>query len=288
MASQLRSTRRSGDPDRVEILLDADRPGGRVLLLDRVRQSYVDLDEPSYLDFEYMRWAARIFDALPAGPLAVTHVGGGAGTLVRYLSAVRPGSTHIVCEPDVELTELVRARLPFARYVRVRIRAVDGRAGVAGLGRGRADAVVLDAFAGGRVPAELTTAEFFVDVARILRPEGLVVANVGDGGGLEYTRRVVAGLLGALPQALLITDKGVLAGRRYGNIVLAAARSTLPLDGIRRGLAGDPFPSQLVTGIQLQRWVEGHAAFTADDARRSPAPPEETWRVARASDFLTE
>lgn len=268
--------------------MDADRPGGRVLLLDRVRQSYVDLEDPGYLDFEYMRWAACVIAALPEGPLAVTHVGGGAGTLVRYISAQRPGSTNIVCEPDVELTELVRARLPFARDVRVRIRPVDGRSGVAALADASADLVVLDAFAGGRVPAELTTVEFFADVARVLRASGVLIANLGDGGGLDYTRRVVAGLLAALPSAMVIADKGVLAGRRYGNILLAAGRVGLPLETVRRGLAAEPFPSQVLTGAALTRWVGGRDPFADADARRSPAPPEETWRVARASDFLTE
>ena len=65
---------------RAELLADADRPGGWLLLLDRIRQSYVDLDNPTYLDFEYIRILADVLDALPAGPLRITHVGGGGLT----------------------------------------------------------------------------------------------------------------------------------------------------------------------------------------------------------------
>ena len=36
--------------DEVELLADDDRPGGWLLLLDRVRQSYVDLHDPTYLE----------------------------------------------------------------------------------------------------------------------------------------------------------------------------------------------------------------------------------------------
>src|SRR4051812_7949918 len=145
---------------RVELLADADRPGGWLLTIDRIRQSYVDLDDPTYLDFEYMQALADVLDGLPPGPLTVTHVGGGACTLARYVASTRPRSSQIVFEPDTALTALVRARLPLPRAGRIRIRPVGGRAGVAALGNASADVVVLDAFHGGRVPGELTTVEF--------------------------------------------------------------------------------------------------------------------------------
>ena len=267
-------------PERVEILADADRPGGWMLLLDRIRQSYVDLDDPTYLEFEYMRWMSHVVDAQPDGPLAVTHIGGGAATMVRYLGAVRPGSSQIVCEPDVLVTDLVRRKLPFDRGVRVRIRPVDGRTGLTQLALDSADVVVLDAFAGGRVPAELGTSEFAADVARVLRPGGVLIANIGDGGRMTYTRRFVAALRRYLPHALMVTDKAVLNGRRYGNIVVAASARALPMEPIRRGLLGEPFPVQAVSGRDLERWLGGAAPFTDADSDRSPSPPEETWRVA--------
>src|SRR4051794_16068979 len=158
---------------RVELLADADRPAGWLLTVDRIRQSYVDLDDPTYLDFEYVQAIADVLDALPPGPLAVTHVGGGACTLARYLAATRPGSPQIVLEPDRELTALVRARLPMPRGARVRVRPVDGRTGIAALRDASADVVVLDAFNGGRVPGSVTTSEFLTDVARVLRPAGV-------------------------------------------------------------------------------------------------------------------
>jgi hypothetical protein len=41
-----------------------------------------------------------VLDALPCGPLAVTHVGGAGLTLARYVQHTRPGSPQIVLEPD--------------------------------------------------------------------------------------------------------------------------------------------------------------------------------------------
>jgi hypothetical protein len=259
---------------RVELLADADRPGGWLLTVDRIRQSYVDLEDPTYLDFEYLQAFADILDALPPGPLAVTHVGGGACTLARYIAVTRPGSPQIVLEPDVELTALVRARLPLPARSRIRIRPVDGRAGMAALRDASADAVVVDAFHGGRVPAELTTAEFAADVARVLRPDGMLLANVADGPPVRYSRRLVAAIRTALPQVLVTAEPAVLKGRRFGNVVLAASRGGLPVAAIERAAAAAAFPRTVV--IDFGR---GAKPLTDEDSMRSPQPPEAIWRV---------
>lgn len=258
-----------------ELLADADRPGGWLLLVDRVRQSYVDLDDPTYLDFEYVQEFADIVDALPPGALAVTHVGGGACTFARYLAAARPGSSQIVLEPDTALTELVRARLPLPRRAGIRIRPVDGRTGIAALGDASADVVVLDAFHGGRVPAELTTREFVADVARVLRPGGVLLANLSDGPPLTYLARVTATIREALPSALLVADPGVLKARRFGNVVVAASRAALPVAQIRQAAARAPFPRTVTARARAAA-----KPLTDEDSMRSPAPPEDTWRVA--------
>jgi len=257
-----------------ELLADADRPGGWLLLVDRVRQSYVDLDDPTYLDFEYVQVFADVLDTLPAGPLAVTHVGGGACSLARRIAVTRPGSPQIVLEPDTALTELVRARLPLPRGHRIRIRPQDGRTGTAGLRDTSADVLVLDAFDGGRVPGELTTREYVAEVARALRPDGLFLANVADGPPLTFTQRLAATVREVLPQLAVIADSGVLKGRRFGNVVLVASRAPLPMDGIRRACAAAAFPRSVSTAV-------GRSAEPLTDAQpmRSPAPPDAIWRV---------
>jgi spermidine synthase len=261
-------------------LADADRPGGWLLLVDRIRQSYVDLDDPTYLDFEYLQMLADLLDALPAGPLAVVHVGGGAFSFPRYVAATRPGSPQTAFEPDTALTAMVRARLPLPRQLRLRIRPLGGRDGVAGMPDSSADVVVLDAFLGGRVPAEVTTAEFFADVARVLRPAGVLLANLADGPPLHYCRQVVATVRSHLPQVLLAADPAVLRGRRFGNVVLAASRATLPLRAAQRAAAGAAFPRKVLHGAELTRFASGARRLTDARPVRSPQPPDELWRVA--------
>lgn len=263
----------------IELLADADRPGGWLLLVDRIRQSYVDLDDPRYLDFEYVQAIADVIDLLPAGPLAVTHVGGGGCTLARYIAAVRPGSPQVVLEPDDDLIRTVRSRLPLPRGSKIRIRSVGGRAGMAALRDTSADVVVLDAFAGGRVPAELATRQFVADVARVLKPSGVLLVNVADGRPLTYTRRLTATALSVFPHVLLRADPAVLRGRRFGNVILAASAEPLPAAGVRRVAAGAMFPQRVLAGQPLTDFVAGASPLTDDDPMRSPAPPDALWRV---------
>ena len=116
-----------------EILGDADRDGSWVLLVDDTPQSHVDLDDPTHLEFEYVRRMGNVPDlaAEEGRPLDVVHLGGGALTLPRYVAATRPGSRQRVMELDEPLTGLVRSHLPLPRDARIRVRTADARAGLA-------------------------------------------------------------------------------------------------------------------------------------------------------------
>src|SRR4030081_1541605 len=105
-----------------ELLRDLDRANGWLLSVDGVAQSYVDLDDPTYLDFDYVRRIGDVIDCLPPGPLQALHVGGGACTLPRYVGATRPGSRQLVFDLDGELIELVREHLDLRSVPQLRVR----------------------------------------------------------------------------------------------------------------------------------------------------------------------
>jgi spermidine synthase len=258
---------------RAELLRDADRRAAWMLMIDGVPQSHVDLEDPGYLDFEYVRRIGHVIDAAaPAGqPLRVLHLGAGALTLARYVAATRPGSPQLAVEVDAALVDLIRLRLPLDTKVRVRVG--DARAELERLAAARFDVVIADVFAGGRTPAHLTSAEFWAAARRVLRGTGVVAANVADGAPLAHARAQVATARTAFPHACLIADAAVLRGRRFGNLVLAASPGPLPVEALTRRAAGDPMPGHVRHGRDLERFTAGARPVTDATAIPSPAAP---------------
>lgn len=271
-----------GTDGRVELLADLDRPGSWMLLVDGISQSHVDLDDPRHLDLEYMQRLGHLIDlAAPAGtPLRVLHLGAGGLTLARYVAATRPGSRQLAVEADAEVARLVRQRLPVARAQpkgRIGVRLGDARAVLERLPAGSYDVVVADVFAGDRTPAHLTSVEFTRAAARVLAPTGVYAVNVGDGPPLAHARGRVAAVHAVFPHVCVMAEPAVLHGRRFGNLVVAGARRELPLAGLTRRLAADPFPARLVAGGELGRFTAGAAPITDARAEASPAMPPEVF-----------
>jgi hypothetical protein len=79
-------------------------------VLDGLRHSYVDLDDPSHLEFAYTSGSPTSSPSSPEGPLDVLHLGGGGFTVPRHLAAVRPGSRSTVLEVDPQIPEIGRGR----------------------------------------------------------------------------------------------------------------------------------------------------------------------------------
>ena len=259
-----------------EIVPDHIHRGGFVVRNGRTEQSWVDPDDPLRLEFEYVQRIAEVLEATvlarPANErVRVIHVGGGGLSIPRYVEARRPRTAQVVLEPDAELTEQVRAQLPLTRHSGIKVRPVDGRTGIAQVPAGCADMVIVDAFSGASVPAELATEEFFTEVVRTLRNGGLTVMNLTDQSPFSWSRRCLAGLIRTHRQVAVSAEAPVWKGRRFGNLV-AVAGAALPVQELERRLALAPFPYRLQWGRELAGWVAGAAPFTEADAEASPAP----------------
>src|SRR5215211_1950352 len=227
------------DFGRAEVRVDRRHPGGRLLLVDGQESSYVDLEDPSHLDFAYVRRIGDLLDLYaPAGkPLQVVHVGGGGFTLPRYVAATRPGSRSVVFERDGGLVDVAREALGLRTSARMRVKVGDGRELLGALPERSADALVVDAFDGPLVPAHLTTVEFARDIRRVLRPGGLCVLNVIDIPPLELARASAATLLAVFRHGAVLAPRRLLRGREGGNVVLAARTGELPVAALRERAA---------------------------------------------------
>lgn len=141
------------DQGYAELLRDADRRAAWMLLINGVPQSHVDLDDPAYLEFEYVRRLGHLIDAAaPAGqPLRVLHLGAGALTLVRYVAATRPASQQAAVEVDEALWRFIKIKLPLRTAPgRVKVHIGDARAVLERVPAGSFNLVIADVFAGGR------------------------------------------------------------------------------------------------------------------------------------------
>ncbi|MGW1812796.1 spermidine synthase [Streptomyces sp. NPDC002125] len=262
-----------------ELVPDRERPRAWTLLLDGAPQSHVDLDDPSYLSFEYQRRLGHVIDlaAPPGRPLQVVHLGGGAFTLARYIAASRPRSTQQIVEIDAALVQFVRRELPLDPGARTRVRSVDARAGLGRIQDGWADLVIADVFSGARTPAHLTSAEFLAEVRRVLKPGGQYAANLADGPPLSHLRGQIATAASLFPELALAADPTVWRGRRFGNAVLVASGLPIATAELTRRVAGDPHPGRVEHGRALSDFTGGAAVVTDAEAKASPAPPPGTF-----------
>jgi spermidine synthase len=247
--------------------VEADRadPGGRLLILNSARHSYVDLQDPLHLDFAYVQWLAAVTDALspgPASPIDALHLGGGGFTMPDYLRATRPGSRQLVLELDGGLVRLDRQKLGLVTGPDLRVRIGDARVGLTGQAAGAYDLVIGDAFGYLVVPWHLSTREMMAEVARTLRPGGVYAQNVIDYPPDRFIKSELATVAAVFPHVALIAPPKALSGSTGSNFVIVASRSPLPLAAIRTGL--DRHAKDPVTLLPDGSFA-GHARVLTDD-----------------------
>jgi len=250
----------------VSVIVDPDRADGRTLRLDNLRHSYVALDDPTYLDFDYIRTIAGVLDAAsPKGaPLDVLHVGGGAMTLARYQLASRDSGLNTVVEIDPGVIRVDRQSLGLPTSRRLDVRASDARTEVRRLADDSFDAYVGDAFGGVAVPFHLTTRETVADVDRVLRPEGILTQNIIDYGGLRFLAADVA-TVGAVFDHVAVYEQTAKTNGG-GNFVVIASQEPLDRVAIKAAVAKQEAPMRLIPDSRVRRWREFARVLTDDYA----------------------
>jgi hypothetical protein len=244
----------------VAIETDGSRPSGRVLVLDDLRHSYVDLDDPTHLEFWYTRRFADVIDGLaPGGDLDVVHVGGGALTVPTWVQTTRPGSDQVVFELDGELVELVTDEFSRSTGAGTGLDVVvgDARQSLGELPSDSADVVIGDAFGSRAVPWHLATEEFTADVARVLRPGGLYALNVIDGADLAFLRSETATIASVFAHVAVVLSESADGGR-LGNSVIVASDRPFAADRL------DPETGRLV--VDIDDFSDGATVLTDDFA----------------------
>ncbi|MBI5087664.1 MAG: fused MFS/spermidine synthase [Actinobacteria bacterium] len=218
----------------VNVLHDTARPSGRILLLDDLRHSYVDLDDPTYLGLSYAQTMSDVLATVaPAGQsIVAVHIGGGGFTMPRYLEATRPGTSNTVLEVDPTLVDVAEDELGLVPDDSLDIVIGDARVHLRDVETASADLVIGDAFGGQAVPWHLTTKELIEDVQRVLRDSGVYTINLIDRPPLGFARAEVATLRAVFAHVAVVAPPDRIAGIEGGNFVLVASDSPIALDAI--------------------------------------------------------
>ncbi len=153
------------------------------MILDHLVHSYTDLKDPLYLEYEYIRiyeewvrWKAKKKDSFKA-----LFLGGGGYTFPRFIEAKYPGAEIQVVEIDPEITRVVHQYLGISENTRIRSFNEDGRWFVMNCKEKESfDFIFGDAFNDLSIPYHLTTKEFAIQLKALLKPDGILLANVID------------------------------------------------------------------------------------------------------------
>jgi spermidine synthase len=250
------------------VTVDDQRPSGRILWLDTLRHSYVDINDPTYLEFRYSKVMADAVGALvPAGAIDVLFIGGGGFTLPRYFPAVRPGSTSTVLEIDEELVDFVVANLALeVGDAAVLIHTGDARLLIEDEAADRFDVVVGDAFGGLAVPWHLATEEFTEQIAAHLAPGGIYMLNAIDNPPLGFVRAETATIRAVFDHVAVAAPAAYLEGVRGGNYVLIGSNQPIDVAALDASIAERDGTELVIIDEDLDAFVDGARVLTDDFA----------------------
>lgn len=197
------------------------------LHLDHLVHSYSDPNDPTFLEYGYMRifrdvvgWAAErrpVFRAL--------FIGGGGYTLPRYIEEVHPDAEVDVVEIDPAVTRVAQRFFGVPRNTSIRTINADAR-WFAMRASGPYDLIIIDAFNDLSVPYHLTTREMSARLRHLLAPGGALVANLIDdyrrGRFLASYVRTLQSVFGPRNVAVLAESEADMESSRSTFIVVAS------------------------------------------------------------------
>ncbi len=244
----------------------------RILYLDALLHSYVDVEDPLFLHYSY----EKVFGDVAA---AIAHdkpdmdslfIGGGGYTMPRFLEVMFPESSVEVVEIDPEVTEVAAVYLALPRDTAIVTYTEDARTKLQELPRGKYEFIVGDAFNDVSVPYHLTTLEFNRMVRALLSEDGVYAINVVDKmHSGRFLRSVVHTLRQTFPHVhVLRSDSQWDSDHRYTFVVTASLEPVRAerIAEANRALGRDASATQFMPMQEFTRWLndERKVALTDD------------------------
>jgi spermidine synthase len=244
------------------------------LVLDHLVHSYTDLKDPLYLEYEYIRMYEEMvrWQAKKRKSFKTLFLGGGGYTFPRFIEAKYPKAEIDVVEIDPEITRAVRKYLGVSENTKIRSFNEDGRWFVMNCKeKGTYDFIFGDAFNDLSIPYHLTTKEFAMQLKSLLKPDGLLLANVIDsfkkGAFIPSYIRTLEEVFGkGNVQLLTLTSDYDHIG--ISTCVVVASPQKLDMDDFVRVVKGKggEMTSHIMPQDQLQEFLkERYSVILTDD-----------------------
>ena len=244
----------------------------RRLVLDHLIHSYSILEDPTRLDYDYVKIYAELvkFIAGDRTDIRTFSIGGGGYTFPRYLEVVYPDAVIEVAEIDPAVTEIAHARMGLPRDTSVITYNEDARLVVKRLETEQYHAIIGDAFNDLSVPYHLTTREFAEIVHDLLTPDGYYMLNVVDTfeHGV-FLPSLILTLEQVFPHVYLLAEGPGWEQEGRNTFVLVAGKQPLT-EATLHTTVGDLLPDGPVSTIldpaRLREYVDSRPAVILTDS----------------------
>ena len=245
------------------------------LVLDHLVHSYTDLNDPFRLEYEYIRIYEEVarWQSEKRNPFRALFIGGGGYTFPRFVEAKYPKAEIDVVEIDPEVTKVVHQYLGVPKDSRIRSFNEDGRWFVMNhKEKGKYDFIFGDAFNDLSIPYHLSTKEFAAQLKALLKPDGLLLANVIDsfkaGQFMPSYIRTLEEIFGK-GNVYLIALTSDFDHMGISTYVIVASPKTLDMDGFVRTIErkdGKEMTSYVMPQERLQQYLqERYSVVLSDD-----------------------
>lgn len=204
------------------------------MVLDNLIHSYVALDNPLHIEYEYERIYADVlrWKFQKGQKFKSLTIGGGGYTFPRYMEASYQNAEIDVVEIDPEVTRIVYKHLGLSAHTRIRSYNTDGRWFVMNCSD-KYDLIFTDAYNDLSIPYHLTTKEFAEQLKAILSPGGIIMSNIIDnfqkGAFLPSYIRTLKEVFGAR-NVFLLSVRPDFNNTRISTFIVVAAKGNFDIN----------------------------------------------------------
>ncbi|MCB0164633.1 MAG: fused MFS/spermidine synthase [Anaerolineae bacterium] len=247
----------------IKVRLDDENEDLRILTLDRLVHSYVDLTDPTNLRYGYEQIYADVLAAVfPAqAPVSVLFIGGGGYTFPHYIEVVHPGSQIEVIEIDPGVTEVAHEQLGLPLDTTISTFNEDARHFITNLPQtAQYDLIVGDAFNDFSVPYHLTTLEFNQLITTHLKPNGVYMVNIIDGKQGDFLRAYVNTLQQTFAHVYVAATVGELGTVSRQTYVVLATQGSLDT-----AISTDPLAQTFVPEAEITTYLQANPPILLTD-----------------------